>query len=112
MQEFHKNKSRLLTAFCAKLEQGTVKDKCRAEVRPILCLDEAFLAFQREVAKIEIHEKRATIDESFFELDANVDDLYRNAVGCRATCIYCGRKCELPPHNHAEMKHNCDTVGH
>ena len=36
-----------------------------------------------------------------------------NAVGCKSTCLFCYRKCELLPHIVTDdSRHSCDNVGH
>ena len=38
--------------------------------------------------------------------------MINQAVGCKSTCLFCNRKCELLPHNPIENPHSCENVGH
>ncbi len=34
------------------------------------------------------------------------------AVGCKSTCIFCNRKCELLPHNPEDYPYAGEDIGH
>ena len=38
--------------------------------------------------------------------------MINQAVGCKSTCLFCNRKCELSPHNPNDTPHSCENVGH
>ena len=86
----------------------------------ILYLDSAFKGFRYQLSKIKFRNMK--VDNDFFGKESEIDKLYRRAVGCRATCLFCKRKCQeaedcqnsFSQTNSADSKrkHNCNDVGH
>ena len=66
--------------------------------RPILNVKKGFEGFLQELQNLLKKVESSPVAKDFFEVDIEVDHLYREAVGCRECCLYCKRKCELGPH--------------
>jgi len=86
-------------------------------LHPILHFDQAIEGFREQLKDLTSDDKEKgkmpTFDERFFQCEEDIRKLQKEAVGCKMTCILCGRKCERSPHDMNEQySHNCDTVGH
>ena len=44
--------------------------------------------------------------------EKHINKMVTDAKGCFEKCLFCGRKCELPPHNVNDTQHNCEKRGH
>jgi hypothetical protein len=50
--------------------------------------------------------------EYWYDCIEKIKNLCENAAGCKSKCLFCNRKCELPPHTELENPHSCDIMGH
>jgi hypothetical protein len=72
-----------------QLEESFVQSQSTGQ---ILYLDSAFKGFRYQLSKIKFRNMK--VDNDFFGKESEIDKLYRRAVGCRATCLFCKRKCQ------------------
>ena len=69
---------------------------------------EIAICIDKKIAEMEGKQPVELVDMS---VDQHINDLVNEAIGCRSLCKFCGRKCELKPHNQ-DQQHNCDRLGH
>ena len=50
--------------------------------------------------------------EYWYDCTEQIKYLCETAAGCKSRCLFCNRKCELPPHTELEISHCCDIMGH
>ena len=68
-----------------------------------------------ETIDSKLEEIKGLTLNDIFDVKQQVLNLKNNAVGCRALCKLCNRKCEHKPHNDAKdggFPHSCEKRGH
>ena len=50
--------------------------------------------------------------KSSLEINTQINDIVKDAKGCKELCNFCKRKCEHKPHDQNSLEHSCEHFGH